>query len=239
MSGAFVRAFARIAAVALTGLALAPPAGAGLAEEALRAEIERFALDYAGEPPFAMEIPALRDFTSASAPFRGVSVGLTTQATEPVRGSLPVTVSLRSAGREFKRGVVTVRLRADEAVWVAARTLEAGEVISRRDLRMDPSAAVGTDRARVEHPSQVVGRRATRVVREGTVLRPGHFGDVPVIVRGGMVRIRLQRGPMRIEAMGRAREDGAPGTPIRVLNLESRREIVGIVKADGIVHVEF
>ena len=215
------------------------PARADLSEVDLRAEIEHFALGYAGEPSFAMEIPALRDFTRASAPFDSVSVELSTSAREAVRGNLPVTVRLKSGGDEFKRGVVTVRLRSDRPALVAARSIAAGEVIEAGDVRPASVAPSKLSRGAFYEASQVVGRRAKRMMREGMVFRPDRIEDVPLIRRGGTVRIRLERGSLRIEAIGRAREDGVLGSPIRILNLESRREVVGIVREDGVVHVAF
>lgn len=231
----------RLAAVALAVWAFAPtaPARAELRDAELRSEIEAFALDYAGAPPFAMEIPSLRDFTAPSASYGRVEVDLSTHASGPVRGSLPVTVRLRSDGEEFKRGIVTVRLSSDRPVLVAARPLAAGQVIRESDLRREPASNARLSRRGLDDPSQLIGRRVTRNVRVGGVLRSDLVTDVPVIYRGSMVRIRLQRGSLRIEALGRAREDGAPGQPLRVLNLESRREIVGVVQADGVVHVQF
>jgi len=230
---------ALLLALAWTLAFASAPARADLSEADLRAEIEQFALGYAGDPPFAMEIPALRDFSRASAPFGSVSVQLSTSARHAVRGSLPVTVRLRSGGNEFKRGVVTVQLRSDRPTLVAARTIAAGEVIETGDVRQASVAPSKLSRGSFHEASQVVGRRARRTMREGMVFRPDRIEEVPVIRRGGTVRIRLERGPLRIEAIGRAREDGVLGSPIRILNLESRREIVGIVREDGVVHVAF
>jgi len=231
----------RLAVLALAVWAFAPavPARAELRDDELRSEIEAFALGYAGAPPFAMEIPSLRAFTAPSAPYGHVDVELSTHANGPVRGSLPVTVRLRSGGEEFKRGIVTVRLSSDRPVLVAARSLSAGEVIGAADLRHESVSSGRGARAGVSDPSQLIGRRVTRSVRAGSVLRLDGVADVPVIRRGSMVRIRLQRGSLRIEALGRARDNGAPGQPLRVLNLESRREVMGVVQADGAVHVQF
>jgi flagella basal body P-ring formation protein FlgA len=239
MTGSLTRRAAGLAAALLVLAAGPRPARAELSEQELRDQIERFALPYAGAPPFALEIPSVRDFSEASAPFGPVDVRLSTLVSQPGFGSLPVTVSLESSGREFKRGVVTVRLRPEQPVLVAARPIEAGTVIREEDLREEIVADARPVPGRIEQRSEAVGRRATRALRAGTVLRHDLVGEVPVVARGDTVTIRLERGPLRIEALGRAREDAAVGAPVRVLNLESRREVVGIVKEDGVVHVGF
>ena len=233
-----LRAFATLTILAV-GLAGSAPVRAELSDAELRREIEAFALGYAGPPPFAMEIPALEDFTAPSAGYGHVDVHLSTRAQGPVRGSLPVTVRLRADGEEFKRGIVTVRLRSDHPALVAARDLPVGHVLAEADLRREPVSRHEASRGVTVDASQLVGRRVRRFVRVGTVLRPEIVEDVPVIRRGSTVRLRLQRGPLRIEAVGRARENAAAGQPVRVLNLESRREVVGIVRPDGVVHVQF
>jgi len=226
-------------ALAVGVLAGADPVRAELRDATLRAEIEAFALGHAGAPPFAMEIPSLRDFTAPSAGYERVRVDLSTRASGPVRGTLPVTVRLHADGEEIKRGIVTVRLRTDHPTWVASRTLVAGDVIHESDLRRESVSDHRLARGGVRDPARLLGRRVTRTVRAGTVLRADLVEEIPVIQRGSMVPLRLQRGRLRIEAFGRAREAGTPGQPVRVLNLESRREVVGVVQDDGVVHVGF
>ena len=41
------------------------------------------------------------------------------------------------------------------------------------------------------------------------------------------------------DAYRRAREDAPTGGTLRVLNVDSRREVSGRVGSDGVVHVEF
>jgi len=48
-----------------------------------------------------------------------------------------------------------------------------------------------------------------------------------------------ERGGLRIEGVGRAVSDGALGEQIRVVNLESRREVSGHAIASGLVRVDF
>ena len=52
-----------------------------------------------------------------------------------------------------------------------------------------------------------------------------------------MVRLNFRSGALAIEGLGKARQDGRPGDRIRVINLDSRREIVGTVTPSGEVDV--
>ncbi|MFQ5417163.1 MAG: flagellar basal body P-ring formation chaperone FlgA [Myxococcota bacterium] len=218
---------------------IAGPASAGISESELRTRIETFVISRTAAAPDAIQVPSLRDFTRASAAVDAVAVRLSARESGRVRGSMPVTVSLESRGREFKRGVVTVALRAERVALVAARPVARGSVIGEADVRKESVSSSRLVRGSVVDADQIVGRRATRSLREGTVYRHDLIEDVPLVLRGGDVRIRLDRGLLRIEAVGLAREDGVLGRPVRVLNLQSRREIVGVVREDGVVHVDF
>ncbi len=85
---------------------------------------------------------------------------------------------------------------------------------------------------------EVVGQRVRRRVGAGTLWRAGLLSEPTVVQRGQMVRLRFQRGPLRIAGLGKAREEGQVGELIRVQNVDSRREVMGRVRADGEVDVE-
>jgi flagella basal body P-ring formation protein FlgA len=231
-----VLAFAAVVA------ALPGPATASISEAELHAQIETFVRSVGDATDSGLDqiaVPSLRDFTQASTSFDPVEVRLTSRASGPKGDSMPVTVSLVSQGREFKRGVVTVQLGANRSALVTTRIIDRGEVIGAGDVRIEPRPSSQLVRGSVQDPSRVVGRRAKRSLRRGTPLRHDLIEQVPTVVRGETVRIRLSRGSLRIDAVGRAREDGVPGKPVRVLNTQTRREIVGIVGEDGLVHVGF
>ncbi len=68
---------------------------------------------------------------------------------------------------------------------------------------------------------------------------PNDSGPPLLVERGSLVELVLERGALRVRAQGKAREAGHLGESIRVLNRDSRREVVGRVGEDGRVHVAF
>ena len=60
-----------------------------------------------------------------------------------------------------------------------------------------------------------------------------------MIQRGDRVEILARRGSLVLTAVGEARQDGQGGETIRVMNSDSRREILCQVQAPGQVSVEF
>lgn len=220
------------AVLAAADLAAAEP-GTG----ALRREIADFVHSRAGVDRSAIEVPKLDDFRVDESSGR-VEAQLSAHPREDFDGPTPITVRLLSAGSEIKRGVVTVDVKRTETVLVATRPLRANTELREADVESAthpgrvPKNALSTR-------DQVVGRRTTRAIRAGTTLREHHVRTSPAIGRGDLVRLVLRRGGLQIAALGRAREDGQPGDRVRVLNLDSRREVLGEVRDDGVVHVAF
>ena len=125
---------------------------------------------------------------------------------------------------------------ASEPVWVAARDLSRGARVASGDLRLADAKRPPHDALRSE--SAALGMELRRAVREGRVVRSRWLLRPSAVKRGDQVAIVLRRGGLEIRGRGRAVTDGAVGDRIRVVNSDSRRQIVGRVEEDGSVHVE-
>jgi len=232
--------------LALSCWALLPVAASAAPQEAaLRRAIERFVLENAPAPPAALDVPPLADFVlGAEAVGDGeIEIELSVNPRERFQGTVPVTVALRSGGRELKRGVVTVGVRIPRSVLVAARPIRRGERLGARDVRVE-ARDLGELEGRpfedwLGSAEALLGRRARRSLRAGEPIAAAWLESAPLVERGQTVRIELERGALRIEAAGEARADGREGEWVEVLNRDSRRKLVGRVGPDGAVHVAF
>lgn len=217
---------------------LAPPAAAN-GTAGLRERIERFVRSRLSPPPLRMEVPSLEAFRLPGIDPDRVEVQLDAHAEAFAGTSFPVTVVLRVDGEEVKRGVVTVQVEARARVLVADRALPRGTRVRAEDIRSEWRPRSSLPPGRVDDPKRLVGRRTTRSVPAGAPWRSDLVRDAPAVTRGQVVRLELHHGALRIEATGKARDDGRAGDRVRVLNLDSRREVVGRVGDDGAVHVSF
>ncbi len=220
-------------------LVLAPGAGASRDPMALRlqSEIERFVSERS-EPEARVFVPPLHGLVPEPQP-EGLAFELSTAATTRFEGLVPVTVVMRDGGQPFSRAVVTVRVESLSKVLVARRSLRVGEVIRAGDLEAEARLSDRLPKGSTRELADLVGRRLSRPVRAGAVVPKSSVEDVPTIARGQRVTVRLERGPLRIDLVGRAREDGRLGDLIRVQNPGSRRDVVGTVDAGGVVRVTF
>lgn len=244
LPGRNVRAGAAALASGLLLLAVfpgAPRAAAGADAESLglRERLEAFVRGRAEAPPAHIEVPELHDFAVEGVAAERVEVAISASPSARMSGSVPITVVLSAGGREIRRGTVSVRVERSFASAVAARDLPRGTRLREGDVRIERVRAGARPPGLVADASALLGRRTVRSVRSGERLRKEHVEPVPDVTRGHIVRIVLERGPLRIEALGEAREDGRAGDEVRVLNVDSRRVLSGRVGEDGAVHVAF
>lgn len=230
--------FALLLALALVCAAASASASSG--EAKVRADLEQYVRARADADSLQIQIPRLSVFDVDRERHPGpLRTELSTRSQPPFRGRVPITVALYAGEHLIKRSVVSVTLGATDRVVVPSRDLRRGELIGVDDLRM-----LAVDAARIpvdalRELESAIGQRVKRSVREDRVLRASAIEGVPVVERGDRVTVVLESGPLQIQGIGRAQEAGAVGDWIRVLNLDSRRELSGRLDDQGRVHVAF
>ncbi len=221
-------------------LPAAAPAREGLpTPEETRSRVRTFVEKRSGAPASRIRVPKLEDFRLPEDTRGPVELRLSANAGEDFHGPTPITLRFLASGDEIRRGVVTVEVERSARALVASRVLRAGQLVKPEDIRevsLDPRRV---PRNPVHSPYDLVGKRTTRFVSAGTPWSDALVSEPPAVKRGDVVTLRLDRGALRIERRGEAREDGAVGERIRVKSAGSRREISGVVGADGVVHVAF
>jgi flagellar basal body P-ring formation protein FlgA len=120
---------------------------------------------------------------------------------------------------------------------VLARALPAGETVQDGDvtwsqIRID--RLVGNV---VTDLSQLVGMTTRRPVRAGQILRASDLVMTPTVRKNSLVTLSLQTGQMVLTVMGRVLEDAPLGKAVRVVNINSKKELTGIVQNSTTVMV--
>jgi len=228
-----------LAFLLLVAVTVAPAADASREHLALRlrGEIERFVSERS-EPDARVFVPPLDGLVPEPTP-EDLVFELSTADSTRFEGMVPVTVVMRDAGLPFSRAVVTVRVEAFSQTVVAKRPLRTGEVIREADLVVEPRLRDRLPTNWTQDQGDVLGRRVSRPVRAGAPVQTSAVEEPPVVRRGQRVTVRLHSGSLRIDLVGRAREDGRPGDVIRVQNPSSRRDVLGRVDPGGVVLVQF
>lgn len=210
------------------------------AVERVRADLERFLSERVEDPEATIELPALRafDYDVSRAPGE-LRTELSSRSTAPLRGRVPVTVALYVGDQLVKRAVVSPYVRIADRVLVTRHALARGHVINEADLAYASRDRAASPPDAARDLEALLGMRAKRGLSAGQVARSGDFEARPVVERGDRVTLVLMQGPLLIQAAGLAQEKGATGDWIRVVNLDSDRELTGRVDREGRVHVAF
>jgi flagella basal body P-ring formation protein FlgA len=120
---------------------------------------------------------------------------------------------------------------------VPRRLIGAGEIIGAGDMDW---IWIETDRLSAFHLTdiaQVVGQAAKRPLKAGQPMRSTDVAQTPLIKKNGLVRLVLNNGAMALTTRGRALEDGVFGQAVRVINIDSNRQVSGVVQDDGTVSI--
>jgi len=129
---------------------------------------------------------------------------------------------------------LTIQLHAawGEAV-VATRTIRPGTIITPTDVVLDPNIKTSG----IDDLSTVLGQEAKTTLYSGRQVQPGDFGPPAIVDRNAIVELAFIRGGLTILVEGRALSRGAAGELVRVMNLASRRTVVGQIQPSGRVIV--
>lgn len=116
---------------------------------------------------------------------------------------------------------------------IALRTIAAGVILSPGDIGFAPKDIAGA----LQDPEDVIGLETRVVLYAGRPIRAQDIGPPAIVDRNQSVTLIYQRGPLTIVADGRALARGGVGDLVRVMNLDSRNTVSGIVTENGAILV--
>lgn len=164
----------------------------------------------------------------------------------------PITVSELAWDRHSGRLAATLRVRAVDGpvtlrltglaremveVYVAARPIDRGTVITAADIEPQRVARNRLTARQITDPSQVIGQAARQALQVGRPLRAADVEPPLLVRRGAKVTLVYHTGGMTLTTIGQAMANGAAGDLIDVLNLQSRRTVTGIVRSRDQIEV--
>jgi flagella basal body P-ring formation protein FlgA len=120
---------------------------------------------------------------------------------------------------------VQAQVEAIKDVAVASRFLRRNQLLEEADVAMASVRLVRPDSRFVSNPDLAVGQRVTRSVPARVPLTEEALGKPFAIRQGARITILYAHGPLKVGAVGIAKEDGVAGMFIRVSNLDSKKEL--------------
>lgn len=159
-------------------------------------------------------------------------------AADNLLSSRSLTLIYRVDGHVVENLTIRGKISAKAEIAVANSRIRRGSTIQPGDVSMLHSEISDINEP-VFSLAEVIGKELGRSVRVGDPIDGRHLQAPVIIERGAYVKIIAERGPMRIEASGSAREDGRLGETIRVRNSSSLEEIHAEVVGANTVKVRF
>ncbi len=154
-------------------------------------------------------------------------------------GSFPVAVSFYVDGKFEKKIWTSARMEVITGVVAAAKPIGRYKPISKNDLclrKMDISSLPSNAITNID---EAVGKRTKRKIDVNSVIRADMIEIPPLIRRGDVVTIIAESESLRITTLGKAREKGRRGDRIKVVNINSKKELFALVLNSNTVAVNF
>lgn len=228
-----------------------PEAGNGemeaASEEALASAESRSSRRIAGEDAQTCIAEALEESGAGEGlhvRLTGASKSILWQGKEEVQWSCKVESldeQAQTAAASLQIGNESMPLEVRYEVWqklpVLNRRLARGEVIGEADIAWKTFNPKTVRDDSVQDEASLIGFAPTRTIREGSMIRRGQVSRPSVIHKGDMVSMVYRTLNLEVKATAVALDNGGQGDIVSVRNMDSNKQIRGIVRGPGLIEV--
>lgn len=157
---------------------------------------------------------------------------------QALRARVRVWVDVLVDGAVIRSQLVPFAVRVLEAVPVARRALERGQLLDCADLdtRTVDVAALSEPVARGACGAAAAPLRLRRALAQGEALQADALQAMPDVVQGEPVRLRARSGAIEVESMALALRDGVVGQRVMVRPSAASAPVAALVDGRGRVH---
>ena len=154
-------------------------------------------------------------------------------------GSIALTVHLMVDGKLAKRLIVPAEIEVWNNVVVTAKPLGKYQPIGDEDIRIERMNLARVPSNAIVRTDQALGRRTKRNLAANCILRKDQVELPPIVKRGEIVQVVAESDALKISVKGIAKENGAQGDLIKVVNVRSKKIIYAQVVDGQTVRVDF
>ena len=185
-----------------------------------------------------VEVREIRNFEEVTLPTEARSCKV--WISEPLRkgGWIRANLVFYGNGKEIKRTTVSAQVDLYQKVVVADRYLKRHQEIQAEDLRVMPINIQQLPPDAVTHPQEVLGKRMLVNLNGREPIRASLLEIPPLVKKGDVVNVILERNSLRISCLGEIKEAGRKGDRVKLVNLGSKKELVGRVVDAGTVQLD-
>lgn len=210
-----------------------------VAPEKIHSAVTKHILTHAPWAPDQMTIGAIRLNRPVSVPAGKVTLRVSAPRHTDWIGAVAFSVNLAVDGRKVGHLTVPVHLDVWSDVIVTTRPLGKYEPIGKDDIRTEKMNLARVSANVIDSTDDVLGRRTRRNIAANCVLRKDLVEIQPIVKRGEMVQVLAESPVLKISVKGIAKQNGAKGDRIKVINIRSKKAIYARVVDGRTVQVDF
>lgn len=161
------------------------------------------------------------------------------QASQPTGARLAghTSVAVRCPDNAEWTVYVTTEIEIFGPALVTTRSLARGTALAPADVQSVETKLTSLGHGYLQSPEEIQGMATLRTLPAGTVLTPSMLKAPRIVRRGDRVTLVSGQGPIQVEMIGEAVNDGARGDRVRVRALNSQRVVEGWVVSPSVVKV--
>jgi flagellar basal body P-ring formation protein FlgA len=154
-------------------------------------------------------------------------------------GNVPLSVVFEVQGQPSLKAWATVKIGVETDVAVVRKPLNRNQTIEKDDVTVASMDMADLPSNYISAPEEVVGKKTLRTMNPKEVFRTDIVELPPMVKRNDRVSIVAESESLRITAVGEVKESGGKGDRVKVVNLNSNKEIFARVVDPKTVRVEF
>jgi flagellar basal body P-ring formation protein FlgA len=184
------------------------------------------------------EVREVRNFEEITLPAEARSCKV--WISEPLRkgGWVRANLAFYGNGKEVRRINVSAQVELYQNAVVADRYLKRHQELRAEDLRVMPINIQQLPADAVTNPEEILGKRMLVNLNGREPLRASLLDVPPLVKKGDVVNVIVERNSLRISCLGEIKETGRKGDRVKVVNLGSKKELFGRVVDAGTVQVD-
>lgn len=121
--------------------------------------------------------------------------------------------------------------------WVPAKDIAKNKVIGEDDLQEIKVRANRLKGGAFYIKEDIVGKQAAKALKAGKLMEKGDLQDEIIVKKGQAVTAIYTNKGLQITSKMQALDNAAKGQAVKLLNLSSKKEIIGTVKEAGLVEI--
>jgi len=154
-------------------------------------------------------------------------------------GPVSATILFLVDGREAKKVRVSARVEIYAPVVVTASYLQRHQEITGKDLQLVEKDLALLPPNVLLDVKDVLGKRTTLSINRQEVVCRGMVEVPPAVKKGDRVTLIIENSHFKVTSFGEVQEEGRKGDRIKVVNITSKKEVVGKILDSASVEVDF